>query len=134
MSTDSSLKVSDIILKPQDIPILGPKDLVKQALEQMSSLRLGVVCVVDTSNTLLGVFTDGDIRRLLINDQKPLSAIFADDIITHANVNPLTVEENFSLLDAVNLIEKKKVWYSKMYTHRNQREMISEFLQVQYNL
>ena len=110
MSTESSLKVSDIILKPHKIPILGPKDLVKQALEKMSSLRLGVVCVVDTSNILLGVFTDGDIRRLLLNDQKPLSAIFADDIIMHANVNPLTIEENFSLLDAVNLIEEKKVW------------------------
>ena len=36
--------------------------------------------------------------------------IFADDIISHANSNPLTVEENFSLIEAINLIEEKKVW------------------------
>ena len=110
MSIDKNLKVSDIILKPQEIPVLAPNDLVKQALEKMSSLRLGVVCIVDQSNILQGVFTDGDMRRLLLNDQKPLSAIFADDIILHANSNPLTVEENFSLIEAVNLIEEKKVW------------------------
>ena len=45
MSIDKNLKVSDIILKPQEIPVLAPNDLVKQALEKMSSLRLGVVCL-----------------------------------------------------------------------------------------
>ena len=85
MSIDKNLKVSDIILKPQEIPVLAPNDLVKQALEKMSSLRLGVVCIVDQSNILQGVFTDGDMRRLLLNDQKPLSAIFA---VKTKNIEP----------------------------------------------
>ena len=76
----------------------------------MSELKLGVVCVVDSNNILKGVFTDGDVRRLLLSDQKLLSAIFVDDIIVHSNHNPLTIEENVALTDALKIIEKKKVW------------------------
>ena len=110
MSTENNLKVLDVILKPDEIPVLQTNEMVKQALEKMSALKLGVVCVVDSANILKGVFTDGDVRRLLLNDQKLLSAIFVDDIIVHANHNPLTIEENVSLKNALKIIEEKKVW------------------------
>tara|TARA_B100000886_G_C20303576_1_gene440771 strand:- start:320 stop:733 length:414 start_codon:yes stop_codon:yes gene_type:complete len=110
MSTENNLKVSDVILKLDEIPVLRTNEMVKQALEKMSALKLGVVCVVDSSNTLKGVFTDGDVRRLLLNDQKLLSAIFVDDIIVHANHNPLIIEENITLRNALKIIEEKKVW------------------------
>ena len=87
MSTENNLKVSDLILKPDEIPVLQTNDMVKNALEKMSELKLGVVCVVDSYNILKGVFTDGDVRRLLLNDQKLLSAIFVDDVIVHSNHN-----------------------------------------------
>jgi len=76
----------------------------------MSALKLGVVCVVDSYNILKGVFTDGDVRRLLLSDQKLLSAIFVDDIIVHSNHNPLVIEENVTITDALKIIEEKKVW------------------------
>ena len=50
MSTENNLKVSDVILKLDEIPVLRTNDMVKQALEKMSALKLGVVCVVDSSN------------------------------------------------------------------------------------
>ena len=110
MSTENNLKVSDLILKPDEIPVLQTNDMVKNALEKMSELKLGVVCVVDSNNILKGVFTDGDVRRLLLSDQKLLSAIFVDDIIVHSNHNPLIIEENVALTDALKIIEEKKVW------------------------
>jgi len=110
MSTENNLKVSDLILKPDEIPVLQTNDMVKNALEKMSELKLGVVCVVDSHNILKGVFTDGDVRRLLLSDQKLLSAIFVDDIIVHSNHNPLIIEENIAITDALKIIEEKKVW------------------------
>jgi arabinose-5-phosphate isomerase len=91
-------------------PVVEPKTFLKKALEVMTVHRLGVVCVVDKSGRLEGVFTDGDVRRMLLKDQKPFSALFADDIIAHANRTPTTVGLETSLSEAVAVMEEKSIW------------------------
>ena len=106
----TDLKVKDVLLPLDRIPVLPPRTLLKQALEAMNNFRLGVVCVTDKNEKLLGIFTDGDIRRLLLKSQKPFAALFVDDIIVHANTSPTSIGDTTLLRDAIELMEKKEIW------------------------
>ncbi len=57
------LRVSDIMSTGDAIPAVGPQALVPEAVLEISAKSLGFVMIVDQNNTLLGLFTDGDLRR-----------------------------------------------------------------------
>ena len=106
----TDLKVKDVMLSPDRVPVLPPTTLLKQALEEMNKFRLGVVCVTDEDEKLIGIFTDGDVRRLLLKSQKPFAALFVDDIIVHATSSFTSINDTASLSEAVVLMEKKEIW------------------------
>lgn len=100
----------DVMLPLGKFPAISPKTLFKEALDAMAAAKLGIVCVVDGDGKLLGVFTDGDIRRKLLKIQKPFSAFFADDVSNHMTRDPLTVSDTSGLADAIAAMESKSVW------------------------
>ena len=111
MSTQNKeLNVGNVMLLPEKFPVVKENVIVKEALEKMDAFRLGIVCITDNDEQLLGIITDGDIRRKLLAVQKPLPAFFIDDAINQAIKNSFTVSSDMSLVDAVNLMEKKQVW------------------------
>jgi CBS domain-containing protein len=105
-NNQAQLSVMEAVLDTSKFPIVGSKTLLKEALDQMSQMNLGIACLLDDNGCLAGVITDGDIRRKLLKSQKPLSAFFVDDAIDHAIKNP-SVE---TLDVAVELMAQKKVW------------------------
>jgi len=112
MSTlqNKALRVTDVMLPKAKFPVVPPSMLLKQALEEMGRWRIGMVCISGSDEKLLGILTDGDIRRQLLDVQKPFSAFFNDDVIDHAVKSPTTVLDTTPLLKAVNLMEDKEVW------------------------
>lgn len=111
MSTSTTdLTVADVLRPLDRIPVIGPRTLFKQALEAMNTHRLGLASVVDDDGRLLGIVTDGDVRRMLLREQKPFAALFVDDAIQHANREPTTVAPDLKLTDAVALMEQLEVW------------------------
>lgn len=60
-----TLRVSDLMLKGADIPQCNPSDKLVNILVELSDKRCGCVLIVDSKQTLLGIFTDGDLRRAL---------------------------------------------------------------------
>ena len=112
MSThpNESLRVGDVMLTGDRFPVIGETVMLKEALEQMSESRLGIVCITDGAEHLMGVLTDGDIRRTLLSVQKPLSALLVDDAVNHSIRAPLTARPTDTLLEAVELMGKKRVW------------------------
>ena len=60
-----TLRVRDFMLKGRDIPLCGPKDKLVQTLVELSNKHCGCVLVVDEHMSMLGIFTDGDLRRAL---------------------------------------------------------------------
>ena len=105
-----SNSLSDNIIKINKIPYVLDNVLFKEAIDSMNEHKLGIVCVVDKNNTLKGVFTDGDIRRKIIKIQKPFSALFVDDVLTHTNMKPITIYENKKIIDALKVMSKNKIW------------------------
>jgi arabinose-5-phosphate isomerase len=102
--------ISDVTIGVNEIPVVNDKALLKEGLDQMREKNLGIVCIVSINGDLKGIFTDGDLRRLILNVHKPLSAFFMDDIIDHAKKNPTVISENASLDEAIKLMAIKRIW------------------------
>jgi len=107
---NDDLYVSDVLLSLDKFPVIGKTVIFKEALEEMGRSRLGIACIVDERNNLLGILTDGDIRRKLLKVQKPFSAFFVDDALDHAIQSPITILPTDTLKNAIDVMERKEVW------------------------
>ena len=81
-------------------PMVSPETSVKQAIFEISEKRLGVTAVVE-NGVLLGIITDGDIRRML-NERDSIAGLTAKDIMTK---NPKTVQSSDMVVEAFNILE-----------------------------
>ena len=106
------MKVGDVMIDIRSFPVVEKTTLIKESLDQMNTFGIGIACVVDSRNSqqLLGILTDGDVRRKLVSMQKPLSAWMMDDASMHMTSTPLTVTSQDALADAVALMGQKKIW------------------------
>jgi arabinose-5-phosphate isomerase len=93
------LKVKDM-LDRDNKPTVAPTSSIKDVIVEISHKRLGVTAVVE-NNTLMGIITDGDIRRML-EKQDSFSHLTAQDIMTK---NPKTIEAERMAVDALNTME-----------------------------
>ena len=107
---ENKILVSDVMITPDQFPVIKQTTLFKEALEEMGKHGLGTVCIVDNKNKLCGILTDGDIRRKLLKVQKPFSAFFVDDASIHSIRKPVCCKANDSLYTAVTIMGEKKVW------------------------
>lgn len=112
MSTrnNEAMLVSEVMMSLDRVPVIKEVVILKEALEEMGRTRLGIVCIVNGENRLLGILTDGDIRRKLLKVQKPFSAFFVDDALDHAIRAPMTVKPGDTLVQAVDVMEQKQIW------------------------
>tara|TARA_B100001250_G_C19775870_1_gene779507 strand:- start:1188 stop:1601 length:414 start_codon:yes stop_codon:yes gene_type:complete len=106
----NELVVKDVMLENHQFPIVRERILIKETLDKMNEYSIGIACIVDDNMTLKAVFCDGDIRRTIISNQQTLSAFFVDDVFDHAVTDYKFVTENTTLLDAVKLMGKSKIW------------------------
>jgi arabinose-5-phosphate isomerase len=98
------LKVSDIYIHNK-VPIVKQGAPIKEVIIEISSKRLGCTSVVDDNNTLLGIITDGDLRRMLQKDLR-LDSLKAADIMT---VNPKTIEKDDFAVKALHLMQENNI-------------------------
>ena len=111
MSTPkSNILVGEVMLALDRAPLVQEEAILKEAMEEMGRSHLGIVCVVDADKNLLGILTDGDIRRKLLKVQKPFSAFLVDDALDHAIHKPTTIKPDDTLFRAVELMEEKQIW------------------------
>jgi len=112
MSTQKSktMLVSEVMMGLDRVPVIKETVILKEALEEMGRKRLGIACIVSMNMKLLGILTDGDIRRMLLRIQKPFSAFFVDDALDHAIDSPLTIAPGDTLVHAVKLMDEKHIW------------------------
>jgi len=107
---NNQMLVSEVMIPLDQMAVIGESVIMKEALEEMGRSHLGIACIVDDKNKLLGILTDGDIRRKLLKVQKPFSALLVDDALEHAIHSPMTTRPDMTLKDAVVLMGEKKIW------------------------
>lgn len=106
----NNMKVENVMIGLDKFPVLSENLFLKEAFDVMNSKGLGIVCITDREGNLKGILTDGDIRRKLLESQKPLSAFFVDYCIEHAILSPIVTSPEVTLDKAVELMEARKVW------------------------
>ena len=110
MSINKSSIVSDVMLNVNEFPIIKKNTIFKDALEKMIVHKIGIVCIVDDNFKLIRLFTDGDLRRTLLSVQKPLSALFMDDILDYTGLNPFTINPETLITNATKIMGERRVW------------------------
>jgi arabinose-5-phosphate isomerase len=98
------LKVSDIY-PHHSIPVVKDDAKIKSIIMEISSKRLGAAAVINKKKELIGVITDGDLRRML-NKYKDLSKIKAVDIMT---VSPKTIDADEYAVNALKMMQDKNI-------------------------
>ena len=119
MLNKKNLLVKDFIIPINKIAVLRENSLLKEAIELMSKVKYGVCFCIKKNGTLIGVLTDGDIRRKLLNIQKPFSALLTDDLIYHINKKPKKVRISQNLVPALRIMEKNKIWDLAVVNNKN---------------
>ncbi len=97
-------KIKDIMRIGQNIPSINIKASLKDAIEEMSNKKVGFTSILDDKNKLVGILTDGDLRRAVLNKKNIESSI--EDCMTK---NPITLNGSEMAIEAVNIMEKSKV-------------------------
>jgi arabinose-5-phosphate isomerase len=97
------LKVGDIAVQNQK-PQVKPDDSVKSVILEISSKRLGAAAVVE-NDQLVGVITDGDLRRML-EKADSINTLKASDIM---NKTPKQIDANELAVNAMQLLEKYNI-------------------------
>lgn len=93
------LRVGDMLDQTRK-PIVSPDSNIKKVIFEISEKRLGVTAVVE-NNKVIGIITDGDIRRML-NERDTFADLTAKDIMTK---NPKTIQLTDMVVDALNILE-----------------------------
>jgi arabinose-5-phosphate isomerase len=86
-------------------PIVRGSTTMPDVFHEMSSKRLGMTCVVDDGGRLLGVFTDGDLRRLMMRTTDVLSLTAGEVMTPH----PITIDRDLLAVEALRIMETHKI-------------------------
>ena len=97
------LKVKDM-LDTTHTPRVNPNDSIKKVIMEISEKRLGVTAVVENNN-VIGIITDGDIRRML-NTRDTFTDLVAKDIMTK---NPKNINSTILVSEALNILENNSI-------------------------
>jgi len=97
------LKVKDM-LDTTHTPQVFPNDSIKKVIMEISEKRLGVTAVVE-NNTVIGIITDGDIRRML-NTRDTFADLEAQDIMTK---NPKNISSSILVSEALDILENNSI-------------------------
>jgi arabinose-5-phosphate isomerase len=103
------LRVRDLMHTGDDIPVVAEGTLIKDAIYVISSKKMGITAVVNASGRLVGVISDGDLRRWMEKTEKSgenLLAKNAKDIMT---MHPKTANKDSLAAEAVSIMEHNSI-------------------------
>jgi len=99
------LRVSDIMHADNEVPRVTPETPLHNALLEMTEKGFGMTTITNTQGELLGVFTDGDLRRI-IDSKADLSSVNMSQVMTE---NPKTVNNDMLAAEALTIMEKASI-------------------------
>lgn len=97
--------VREAMIVGKQIPLVLSGTSVQKAIKEIDRKNVGFVLITDKKNRLLGILTDGDVRRMIGNGVS-FEGKTIDEMMTH---NPKTIDENASLAQAMELMQKKEI-------------------------
>jgi len=100
------LHIADVMHAGDDVPRVGEGATLAEALLEISRKRLGLTAVVDAEGRLLGLYTDGDLRRTLADEHVDVRSTRVVDVMTRT---PITIGSDALAVEAARLMETHKI-------------------------
>ncbi len=97
--------VGDKMHEGREIPLAPPSTSMEAIVQIMTDKKFGCIGIVDEANVLLGIITDGDLRRSLTQG-KDLMSLCARDIMKS---DPITITKDILMADALRLLQEKSI-------------------------
>jgi arabinose-5-phosphate isomerase len=110
----------EIMLKGNKIPFVNEKISIQKSLSTLNSKKLGFLVILNDKKFITGVFTDGDLKRLM-KKNKDIQNLKIKNFMTK---KPYLVEENTLASDILNLMNKKKITNVCVYNKQNKKKII----------
>jgi len=108
------LKVEDVVSNNQ-LPMVSPNTALRDVIIEISSKRLGATAVVDEEKNLLGIITDGDLRRMLQKESN-IASITAEEIMTRT---PKSIDKSEFAVKALQVMQENSI--SQLVVKEGQR-------------
>jgi arabinose-5-phosphate isomerase len=99
------MRVETLMHAGKDCPLVRGDARMRDVIYEMSSKQLGMTCVIDGDDTLLGIITDGDLRRRMERGGEILGLTAADVMSRH----PVSVPRATLAAEALNILEQRKI-------------------------
>jgi arabinose-5-phosphate isomerase len=99
------LRVSDIMHVGNDMPSISGSALISHALLEMTEKKLGMTAIVDASDRVIGIFTDGDLRRTLAKNLDIQNTVISEVMTSQCTV----ISEDILAAEAMQIMEQKKI-------------------------
>ena len=89
----------------EQTPIVRTDDAMREVIYEISRKKLGMSCVIDDSGRLVGIITDGDLRRHMMGASNLLERR-AEEVMTR---NPITIRPDMLAVEALRILEERKI-------------------------
>jgi arabinose-5-phosphate isomerase len=99
------MRVESLMHSGDQCPSVAADTRLRDVVDEMSSKQLGMTCVVDGNSTLLGIITDGDLRRHM-DGAANIFDMAATDLMT---TNPVVIPPSTLAAEALNIMEQRKI-------------------------
>jgi len=100
------MRVEALMHAGKDVPMVNADTRMRDVIYEMSRKGLGMTCVSGADGELLGIITDGDLRRLMERSSGETLTLTAAEVMTR---NPVTVEPRALAAEALNVLEQRKI-------------------------
>ncbi len=90
--------------------VVSENSCFRDVLEEMDAKQLGAVSVVNSSNKIIGLVTDGDVRRLLLTTQDSLPELFLRNVTKLMISAPKVISSDENLEECLALLEQYSFW------------------------
>ena len=99
------IRVEQLMHRGQDAPSVGTATVMADVMYEMSRKGLGMTCVVNDSGTLVGIITDGDLRRHMMST-RDIRTMTAADVMTP---DPIVIAGDVLAVEALRIMEQHKI-------------------------
>ena len=93
------------VMKKKNLPIISSQANIKEVIQRISEGKLGLVAIID-NNKIMGIITDGDIRRTMESREKDFFNLKAEDLMSN---HPKLIYESDKLISASNIMSQHKI-------------------------
>jgi len=100
------VKVSEVMLVGEDIPVISPEKSGSMAIIELNEKNKGAVLVIDDDCFVLGIVTDGDVRRAVMTDMAGLDQITVAELMTK---DPICINGSRMAADALSIMQHHEI-------------------------